>query len=106
MDIKKDLSTSTKSTIEALTKSSIDFAPTGTLLSNETTGWIGSNHISACEFIYYILRYMDQCIARKNHNDLNRKDYNSKMHKNYSLLRNLDAPNTTKGKREAALKHW
>ena len=91
--------------MEGLVNSRIDFAPIETLTSDKTTGWIGSDYMRLCKFIGYIFRNMDRHISEKNHNNVNIKNYNSKMCRNYLLLRNLDVPNTIKEKREAVLKH-
>ena len=48
---------------------------------------------------------MGRHIAEKIHNNVNVETHASKMRKNYSLLRNLDVPNTTKEKREAVKNH-
>ena len=79
LDIKKDLPARAKSTIEALANSRIDFTPAETSLSNKTTGQIGNDYIRTCTFICYMFRHIDQCIAGKNHNGINMKDYDSKM---------------------------
>ena len=105
LDVKKEFTASVKNTMEELVTSKIDLTPIEILLSDKTTGWIGSDHIRMCKFLPYILRNVDRYIAEKNQDDINIKDYNSKRCKNYLLLRNLKVPNTIKEKREAVLKH-
>lgn len=105
LNVKKDLSTSVKSAMERLVNSRIDFAPTETLTSNKTIGWIWSDCMRLCKFIGSIFRNMDRHIAEKNHDIISMKNYNPKMCRNYLLLRNLNLPNAIKEKRKEVLKH-
>ena len=101
LDVKKELSDSFKKSMKDLVKSRIDFGPLEILCSSKTTGWIGSDYMRFAKFVCYMLRYLDICIAKKNHTNVNTKDFNSKRCKNYLLLRNLEVPNTIAEKREA-----
>ena len=55
------------------------------------------------KFLGYIFRNMDRYIAQKNHNNINMKNYNSKMNRSYLLSRNINIPNTIKEKGEVVL---
>ena len=57
------------------------------------------------KFIACIFRNIGKYIAKKNHNDTNIKDYNSKRYKNYLLLCNLKVLDKIKEKRDAVLKY-
>ena len=105
LDVKKELSASIKKSMEDLVRARIDFAPLEILASYKTTGWIGSDYMRFAKFMCYILRYLDIYIFKKNHTNVNIKDFNSKMCKNYLLLRNLEVPNKIADKREAVFKH-
>ena len=88
-----------KSSVEALAKSRIDFAPMEILISDKPVGWIESDCIRLCKFMLCIFKNMDRHIAEKDNNSINIRTHTSKMHKTYLLLCNLDVPNTIKDKR-------
>ena len=83
LDVKKELSDSIKKSMEDLVRARIDFGPLEILASFKTTSWIGSEYMRFAKLICYTLRYLDICIAKKNHANVNMKEFNSKMCKTY-----------------------
>ena len=99
IDIKKEVSSTIKLSMEQLASSGADFVPKEILVNNKIIGWIGNNYVCTSKIVSYMYRHMDMFIEAKSKEEINVNNYSSKMYKNYLLLYNLLVPSTIKQKK-------
>ena len=104
-DIDKVVIESITNNMQQLLVAGIDFGPNVVLKNEKTSGWIASDYLRLAKVMPWVFKDMDYIMKIMFIKNDNPFTHAAKMCKNYSIIHNLDMPDTLKEKRTTIKNH-